>query len=399
MNSRTHGVSPEADERVLVVHDFLGHPFPVGLSHELARRGRRVTHLYSGDHVGPHGPLEERPADGATVRAVRGGERAPYGAAARDACLTAVREWRESGARGPVTLLSANAAPHVQAELLAVARERGWRYVYWLQDLYGAAPTVDPGTAAREAAAVRASDHVVAVTEGFARSARALGVPEDRVTVIPNWAAPPGARAPDAPVWEPAARFLARGEPILLYAGTLDERHAPELLVELADACARARLGQVVVVSQGGGRAWLERQRRLRGLTRLTLLDLQPYEDVPAMLAAADVTLVTLAREAAAVSAPSKLLACLAAGRCVLAAAPDGTETARVVLASGGGLVTDPRDAAGFTAAALRLSRDPALRASYARSARVWSRDAFDVPAVADRFARVLWGRPAEDAP
>ncbi|WP_338702710.1 glycosyltransferase [Streptomyces sp. Q6] len=384
MNLRSVGRDPLGQERLLILHDFLGHPFPVGLSHELAGRGWRVAHLYSGDHVGPHGTLTAR-CDRVTVRGVVGESGTAYGEAVTDACAAAVRE-----TRGPVTLLSGNAAPSVQARLLALARERGWRYVYWLQDFYGAATGVGAATAAVEAETLRGSDHVVAVTDGFATAAQALGVAAHRVTVIRNWADTPAPDAPDPPVWGPAADLVAVGEPILLYAGTLDARHAPELLAHLAAACARAGLGHVFVVSQGPGRELLERRCRADGLSRLTLLDLRPYAEVPAMLAAADVTLVTLARAAAAVSAPSKLLACLAAGRCVLVAAPSGTETARVVTASGGGPLVDPGDTTGFTDAALRLLREPAVRTACADAARTWARDAFDVTAVADRFARVL---------
>ncbi|MFD6419596.1 glycosyltransferase [Streptomyces sp. NPDC060194] len=401
METNVAAAQDGAGGRVLLVHDRLGHPFPVGLSHELARRGRSVTHLYGADGPGPRGDLRERPG-GARLRAVgehdeQAGPRDPsgpgpasYAAAVRRACLRAAGEWRADGAGGRVTLLSANARPQVQAALLATARAQGWRYVYWLQDVYGAAPAADPRTAACESDTLRGSDHVVAVTDGFAGAAYARGVPRERVSVIPNWAAEETGGNGAAAHWEPAARFAAAGDPVLLYAGTLDDRHAPGLLADLAALCAREGLGQVVVVSQGSGRELLERRRGAEDLTRLTLLDVRPYAEVPAMLAAADVLLVTLAHDAAHVSAPSKLLACLAAGRCVLAAAPPGSESARVLTASGGGLLADPADPAAVTAAALRLLRDPALRASLGRAGHAWARDAFDVRAVADRFTAVL---------
>lgn len=396
-----------ADEGTLIVHDYLGHSFQIGLSNELARRGRRVTHLYRADLIGPRGDLHRTTAD-AVVRAVAGSTDSTshengravrpdgnptvrYARAVRQAALAAVHEARAAGAVAPATLLTGNAPPRVQGELLRVARAQGWRYVYWLQDVYSAAASSGRCETAWEAHTLRGSDHVVAVTDGFARAARALGVAPERITVEPNWAPLPTEYAPPgAAPWPPVAAFRRTGDPVLLYAGTLDERHAPELLAHLAVACGRAGLGHVVVVSQGAGRELLERWRSERRLTRLTLLDLRPYDEVPAMMAAADVLLVTLAHEAADVSAPSKLLSCLAAGRCVLTAAPPGTETARVVAESGGGVVADPRDAAAFCAAAVRLLTDPQLRARHGAAGRVWARRTFRLTDIADRFTRVL---------
>jgi glycosyltransferase involved in cell wall biosynthesis len=74
----------------------------------------------------------------------------------------------------------------------------------------------------------------------------------------------------------------------------------------------------------------------------------------------------------------------------VLAAAPAGTETARVVAESGGGEVADPGDPTGFAAAALRLLGDPERRRAYAASARAWARRSFRLPDIADRFQQVL---------
>ncbi|MFJ2744946.1 glycosyltransferase [Streptomyces sp. NPDC087440] len=420
--------------RALVLHDYLGHPFQLDLSRELARRGAAVLHLYREDHVGTRGDTGAAGVEGLTVRAVRaeraeravqavraeravrgvrGVRAAPAGGAARAVRPTGPRPGPRTDvdrylagleqalpptptstptppAPAPAprtTFLCGNAHPAVQWGALRLARARGWRCVYWLQDVHSALPGADPHTTALEARALRASDHVVAVTPGFADAARELGVPDDRLTLVPNWAPLdlPGARAP----WPPAQKL--GGGPLFVYAGALDDRHAPELLAELAAACTRRRTGRLLVVSQGSGRDLLADRRRTRGLDRLELLDFRPYEEVPAMFAAADVLVVTLAADAAAVSAPSKVLAYLAAGRCVLAAAPPDSETARVVAASGGGVVTAPDDPAAFAARGMELLADAARRARCGAAARAWAGRTFALAPIADRFGPVLW--------
>ena len=47
----------------IIVHDYVGHPFQVQLSRELAGRGHDVLHLYCGSFVTPRGELERRDDD------------------------------------------------------------------------------------------------------------------------------------------------------------------------------------------------------------------------------------------------------------------------------------------------------------------------------------------------
>ena len=47
----------------IIVHDYVGHPFQVQLSRELARRGHEVLHLYCSSFVTPRGELTRRDDD------------------------------------------------------------------------------------------------------------------------------------------------------------------------------------------------------------------------------------------------------------------------------------------------------------------------------------------------
>ena len=120
-------------------------------------------------------------------------------------------------------------------------------------------------------------------------------------------------------------------------------KHRPDLIYILAKAVAgKAR---VVVVSEGVGRQYLANQPPL---PNLTLLDFQPYERLPEILASADVLLATLEADAGAFAVPSKVLTYLCAARPVLLTAPLQNLAAEVIRRSGGGVVVEPNDASAW---------------------------------------------------
>ncbi len=141
-----------------------------------------------------------------------------------------------------------------------------------------------------------------------------------------------------------------------------------------------------MVVSEGRGREWLQR----RSLPNLVLLDFQPYEALPLVLASADVLAVILEPDAGAYSVPSKVLTYHCAGRPLLAALPTSNLAARVITRAGSGLVCDPTRPDTFVAAAERLLDDGSLRRVMGQRARVYAEDAFDIRRIADRFQSVI---------
>ena len=74
----------------------------------------------------------------------------------------------------------------------------------------------------------------------------------------------------------------------------------------------------------------------------------------------------------------------------VLAAIPENNEAARVVKASGGGVVVDARDQKAVLDAADHLLRDSRARAAAGRRAADYARDAFDANHKANEFEAVL---------
>lgn len=377
----------------IVVHDYLGHPFQVELSRELARRGHRVHHVYCSNIAVGQGKLRVGKTDSDRL-SITGVPRQRHPGSGPDTYGLEVGGL--IGDFAPNVVISGNSPVPVQWHIQHTCAERGIRFVYWLQDIYSArvsrAKTDHAGegdrTARCEKATLLSSDAVVAIAEPFAAFARQCGMSSENITVIENWA-PLAEMEGDYGEWAPARSYRSSGEHIFLYSGTLDERHGADLLVRLARACDARNTGVVFVVSEGTGRVALE-SARAQGIRRLQLHDFQPYDHVPCMFAAADVLLAGLTSEAGQMSVPSKVLAYLCAGRPVLAAIPSTNRAAQLLAEIGAGYVASPDDPDDYVEAAFALVADSARRQRMGKAGRQYARRAFAIEPIADRFEEVL---------
>jgi glycosyltransferase involved in cell wall biosynthesis len=120
---------------------------------------------------------------------------------------------------------------------------------------------------------------VAAVSEGAASEARALGVPAERVRVIPN-GRDPSAYAPHA---------AHAGPPRLVWIGHFDASKRPERFVDLVRELRQR--GVAVGASMAGEGALLEPLRSAAGLAGVELLG--TVDDVPALLATSDLLVFT----------------------------------------------------------------------------------------------------------
>lgn len=393
--------------RRIVVHDYAGHTFQVQLSRWLAATGDTVLHLYSRDVETPRGRLEATPDD------PRGFDVAGVSIGRPLTKYALVRRWLQEMDYGrrlarrvlayrPDIVLSANAPPAVQARLHREMAAVGVPLVCWVQDLYaiGARELLKDKPLPLRWAALRFLEYVefapmrraaalVVITEDFLPILAAKGVRHPRATAIENWA--PKAEMPAQPKDNPWSRRHGLADRfVFLCSGTLGMKHNPVHLANLARAFRDDPQVRVVVVSQGLGRCWLETIKATEGLDNLLLFDYQPFETLPEVLAAADVTVLLLEPFAGVLSVPSKVYSYACAERPVLAAVPPDNLARRLVEREEIGLCVDPTDEAGFVATARRLRADVALRATQAARQAAYTARAFDIDRIGVRFRAVL---------
>jgi colanic acid biosynthesis glycosyl transferase WcaI len=394
----------------IVIHDYAGHPFPVQLSRELAWRGHQVTHAYAGGLLTPRGVLTQQADDPAGFRCVeipmspsyrvnkysfikRLGYERDYG-----------RELGKAiGILRPDLILSGQTPSDPQLSLIRAAATLGIPVITWVQDFYSLAvdklarrklPVI--GSLAGwwyrrlDAQCLRRSAAIVAITEDFKPILRQFGVPDRRITVIPNWGplAELPLRARDNP-W--AVLHGLAGKFVFLYSGTLAMKHDPELLVRLARHFRPDPSVQVVVISEGPGAEYLAGYKAgTKDADNLLLLPFSPFSGLPDILASADVLLAVLESDAGVFSVPSKVLTYHTARRPILAAIPAGNLAARIIHGEESGLCVEPQDAAGFIAAAEKLRADANLRQRLADNGRTYAEREFDIERIAGRFEAVF---------
>jgi glycosyltransferase involved in cell wall biosynthesis len=160
------------------------------------------------------------------------------------------------------------------------------------------------------------------------------------------------------------------------HAGNLGFYGAWGTLLKAAEILRNENTG-LVFVGDGANRAELEASAA--GSPNVRFLPFRPFAQLPHVMMAGDVHIVTVRRGLEGVVVPSKLYSTLAAGRPVLVVAAANSDAARIVLESGCGLAADPDDPAGVAAAIRELRNDPARLAEMGRRARE----------TAKRYARV----------
>ena len=154
---------------------------------------------------------------------------------------------------------------------------------------------------------------------------------------------------------------------VVLHAGNLGFYGAWETLIGASRLLDAENVG-FVFVGEGAAKPLIE--ALADGCPRVRFLPFWPVEQVPYVLAAPDIHVVTVRRGLEGVVVPSKLYPILAAGRPVLAVAPEASDVARIVTRYGCGVVADPDKPAAVAAAVRGLAQDRVQLQQMAQRAR-----------------------------
>ncbi|MHB0776583.1 WcaI family glycosyltransferase [Halomonas sp. WWR20] len=167
-------------------------------------------------------------------------------------------------------------------------------------------------------------DKISTISPSMLKRARQKGVKEEKLLFFPNWSETARFRNVSR---SPSLLQRLGVDPtkkILLYSGNIGEKQGLESLIEAAKRLEDYKEVVFLVVGEGAGKARLVELSRKYSLTNIVFAPLQPYEDLPMLLASADCHLVIQRRGAADAVLPSKLTNILAVGgNAVITADPD----------------------------------------------------------------------------
>ena len=180
--------------------------------------------------------------------------------------------------------------------------------------------------------------------------------------------------------------------PIFVYAGLFGLAQGLDQILDLAAELPPELPGRFVLVGDGPVRGSLERRIAVERISRVRLVPPLPRARIPALLAAADVALVSLGL-ALTGAAPSKIYEAMAARLPILLVAEG--EPARTVERTESGLVSAPGDRTALRANYERLAQDADLRARLGAAGRRAAETTYDRGRVAEQLDAFLRSRLA----
>jgi colanic acid biosynthesis glycosyl transferase WcaI len=185
------------------------------------------------------------------------------------------------------------------------------------------------------------ADRVVAIGERMRERLQSKGADGDRIVVIPNWVDVHDLEPrPRDNEWARAHDLVGRF--VVMHSGNIG--HAQDLDTLIRAGTFLRDLDDLSIVLIGGGarREELKELARLLEVEKVVFMGYQAREVLADSLSSADVHVVGLARGLSGYVVPSRLYGVLAAGRPVIAAAEESSETANVVRSADAGLVVPP---------------------------------------------------------
>ena len=232
--------------------------------------------------------------------------------------------------------------------------------------------------------ALSRAGRVIVLGEDTRKRIISKGIAADKVVVVRD-----GARIPPATAHRdhPLAQEIRGGYRfVVLHAGNLGFYGAWETVVQAAQMLNGDGAG-FVFIGDGAMRARIEAS--VNGCATVRFVPFRPPDQIPYVLAAADVHLLTIRRGLEGVVVPSKLYPILAAGRPVLVLAPEGCDAARLVRQNDCGMVASPDDPTSLVAVIRELSRDPGRVAQMGARAAAVARE-FALEKQMERFVEVM---------
>lgn len=254
----------------------------------------------------------------------------------------------------------------IGATLLVLARLRGFKLVFNVQDLHPDV-LVELGlirnrllirTLQRiEQSAYQRANGLAVICDGFKQHVQKQGATAP-VEVIPNWIDIHEIQPqPDMGLNIRRLAGIPAGVPVVLYAGTIGHVSGAEVVVQAARLAGEHCSVHWLFVGEGPVLSAL--QSLARGLGKVHFLPFQPRELLPDVQNCATLSMVSLLPGKGVFSVPSKVLGYMAAGKPVVASVDLNSETGRLVHKAQCGVVVEPGNAQALLNAVNELVAEP----------------------------------------
>lgn len=192
---------------------------------------------------------------------------------------------------------------------------------------------------------------VTTISNGMLKKITAKGIELSKCYLLPNWVDEETIRPLKKKDSLRETFGINQTDKVILYSGNLGEKQGLENIIESALAFRNRKDVHFVIVGSGGAKKKLREAAKTNCLDNVRFYPLQPYDNLSALLAIADVHLVLQKKSAADLVMPSKLTSILAAGGVPIVTACEGTYIHEIITKHHMGIIAEPDDAQALTEA------------------------------------------------
>ncbi|NEQ54936.1 MAG: glycosyltransferase family 4 protein [Leptolyngbya sp. SIO3F4] len=218
--------------------------------------------------------------------------------------------------------------------------------------------------------AYASATHIAVITDNFSRNLVSKGVRLSKIKRISNWVDTTFVR----PLPKHDNQFRKKhglsDKFIVLYSGNIARTQGVRTIIHAADALSDIPDIEFVIVGEERQLGDLDNLRHELGVENVTLLPFAPREELPTMLAAADVSLIMQKASVVGFNMPSKTMVLMASGRPIVASVPSNGAAADAVRDSMGGLVVEPEKPNTLARAILKVYNDPISLEQFGKNGR-----------------------------
>jgi glycosyltransferase involved in cell wall biosynthesis len=320
--------------------------------------------------------------------------------------------WR---ARRGVVVVAMTDPPMLSAISAPICALKGAKSLNWLQDLYPeVAERLGFGWGALHRLGffllrwlrnltLRSSSLNIVLGFEMAKIIRNLGVPNEKIYTIPNWAQSAQIRPVDPKANPLRKTWMIEDAFVIGYSGNLGRAHDFETFLAAIEAFEREEPAFLTLqrnsvahrlcwffIGGGAGLEVMKQEVKTRGLKSVLFQPYQPAERLSDSLSLPDVHLISLRPALEGLIVPSKYYGIAAAGRpAIFVGHPEG-EIAKVIEESATGFVVREGDKEGLIRAVLNLWSDPGLVEEQGRAARKLFESRFDFPHAFAKWQMVI---------
>jgi glycosyltransferase involved in cell wall biosynthesis len=229
---------------------------------------------------------------------------------------------------------------------------------------------------------VRGSDKIIAPTNYIKKYASRLGAKDEKVIVIPNGV--------DTNFFDPKkysaehieSQMRLKERKICMYCGRLDGWAGTNVISGLSETFAKKSSNTSFVVVGSG-------EEKVLSAKNIVAVGEVAYEEMPKMLASADVVLVPFPdNEVSRAASPLKLFEGMAMGKAIVASSVDGIR--EVLSHRESGMLVNPGDVTEWNRAVTELLNDGSMATRLGKNARTLARQRYDWGALALEYERIL---------